>query len=68
MGSIQAWLGGVEVIQVNKVTWTAGSPLHPPKVLKHAYCDCHVCHLDVDCACLKLGVGQYTLETLDHIE
>jgi hypothetical protein len=36
-GSILTRLSGVEVIQVHQVTWTAGSPLHRPKMLQRAY-------------------------------
>jgi hypothetical protein len=67
-GSIRSRLGGVEVFQVDKVTWTARSPLHAPKVLERAYCDCHVGQFDVDRARFKLGIGQDALKTLDHVQ
>jgi hypothetical protein len=67
-GSIVVRLGGVEVIQIDEITWTPSSPLHPPKVLKRAYCNCHVLHFDLDRPRSKLGVRQDTLKTLDHVQ
>jgi hypothetical protein len=61
-------LSSVEIIQVDKITWTSGSPLHRPKVLKRAYRNRHVGHLDVDRPRAKIGVRQNSLQALDHVQ
>jgi hypothetical protein len=55
-GSSLAGLSGVQVIQVDEVTWTPGGPLHRPKMLKRAYRDRHAGHLDVYRSRSKLGI------------
>ena len=65
---VVARLSSIEIIQVDKITWTSGSPLHRPKVLKCAYRNRHVRHLDVDRPRSKLGVRQNSLQALDHVQ
>jgi hypothetical protein len=67
-GSILVWLSGIEVVQVNKIARTPSSPLHPPKVLEPTYRNRHVCHLDIDRPCSKLGVRRDAVETLNHVQ
>ncbi len=66
VGSILARLSGVEVVQVDEVTRTPGSPLHRPQVLKRAYRDRKNPSSRIDRLGSKLRVGQDTLDTLDH--
>lgn len=62
------WLCGVEIIQVDEVTGTSSSPLHPPEILERAYRDGNAGDLDIQGFCSQLGVRRNALQTLDDIE
>ncbi len=66
--SILAWLSRVEVIQVDKITWTPGSPLHRPQVLERTYRNRHLCNLDIDRQRSKLRIRQNALQPLNHVQ
>jgi len=66
--SILSGLRCVEVVQVDEVTWTPGSPLHRSKVLERAYRNCRTSQLDIDRLSPKLGVRRNALKTLDHVQ
>ncbi|HXN39935.1 MAG TPA: hypothetical protein VN892_18025 [Solirubrobacteraceae bacterium] len=61
-------MSGVEVVQVDEVTWTPGSPLHRPQVIERTYRNLHIRHLDIYSPGSKLRVGQDAVEALDHIQ